>query len=51
MKIVVLIIFATFLIFLMLPTDVPPNFKTTILMGLFFLNLNIDKIHLVYKVK
>ena len=43
---------ATFFIFSIVPTDVPPNFNTTIFMSkLFYLKLKyIDKIHLLYKV-
>ena len=41
---------ATFLILSMLPTDVPPNFKTTIFMNKYFKLKYIDKIHLEYKV-
>ena len=41
------IIFATFLILSVEPTDVPPNFNTTIFIDQFFyLNKYVDKIHL-----
>ena len=42
---------ATFFIFSIVPTDVPPNFKTTVFMINSFLKLKyIDKIHVEYKV-
>ena len=49
---IVTIILAAFFILSMVPTEVPPNFNTTIFIGnFFFLNLNYnDKIHLNYNV-
>ena len=43
---------ATFFILSTVPTEVPPNFNTTIFIGnIFYINLKyIDKIHLDYNV-